>query len=391
MFPKACIPAFIGNSPSATLKSLLLIALTLIPVSCLRSLAAGTGVDDSRPRLKDSFLAVHKDCGTSIMPMGMNDAAYQQILAQQFSLVVPDYGMYMSDLQPQRGKWNFENFDRIVDYAKTNRLKVRGHVLVYDYPEHKHGEGWTPTPKWVYQGHYSKADMIQIMYEHIETVMKRYQDSVSQWIVVNEAVGSALPGQMEDNIWLRTIGKEYVDLAFAHAHQTAPNAELLINDYGADYLGDTDCGPFKANNFYRYVKGLRQKGVPLTGVGLQFHLTAGADHPDRASIENNFARYHALGVRVYVTEMDVKIKEPVTEKELSEQAALYALVINTALSSTNCAGLSVWGYTDKYSWITTFHAFPGYTDACLFDSDLKPKKAFQSILQPGNQSLAPSR
>jgi endo-1,4-beta-xylanase len=114
------------------------------------------------------------------------------------------------------------------------------------------------------------------------------------------------------------------------------------------------------------------------------------DHPDVASIENNFARYRALGVKVYVTELDVKIKQPVTENKLSEQAALYAMVMNAALNSTNCSGLSVWGYTDKYSWITTFHAFPGYTDACLFDSDLKPKTAFLSVLQSCNKSAHPA-
>lgn len=376
------------------MKTFLIIALTFIVILRFGSLAAGgdgqVRTADMGANLKDFYLAVHKDCGTSSMPMGMGDSAYKQILARQFSLVIPDYGMYMSDLQPQPGKWNFETFDRIVDYAKTNQLKVRGHVLVYDYPMRRQDEKWTPTPRWVYQGHYSKADMTRIMYEQIETVMKRYQDSIFQWIVVNEAVGNFLPGQMEDNIWLRTIGKEYVDLAFIRAHQIAPNAELLINDYGADYLGQSSCGPFKANSFYRYVRGLRQKGIPVNGVGLQFHLTVGVDHPDIASIENNFARYRALGVRVYITELDVKIKKPLTEKKLSEQAALYATVMNTALISTNCAGVSVWGYSDKYSWITTFHAFPEYSDACLFDADLKPKPAFLSVLQALNKSVHPT-
>lgn len=367
------------------MKRLLIIAvITLIPVSCFESSAASgdrfSGVGGTGPGLKDYYLAANKECGTSIMPLGMDDSLYKQILAHHFSLVVPDYGMYMSDLQPKRGVWNFSHLDRIVDYAKANRLKIRGHVLVYDYPASRHNQDWTPTPKWVYQGHYSKTEMIRIMHEHIDTVMKRYQDSISQWIVVNEAVGNLLPGQMERNIWMKTIGKEYVELAFTRAHQIAPNAELIINDYGADYIGQWSCGPFKANNFYNYVKQLRQKGVPINAVGLQFHLTVGADRPDATRIENNFARFRDLGVKVYVTELDVKIRRPVTENKLSEQARLYAMVMNAALHSPACSGLSVWGYTDKYSWITTFNAFPGYTDACLFDADLRPKKLFLSIL-----------
>lgn len=381
------------ESISPELKTLLLIALTFLSTPGFASLTASAALSETNapaPALKDYFLAANKDCGTAMMPLGRTDEPYQQTLARHFSQIIPDYGMYMSNLQPQPGKWNFDDLDHLVAYANTNHLKVRAHVLVYDYPAGRQAEKWSPTPKWVYQGHYSKADLTRIMYDHIDTVMKRYQDTISQWIVVNEAVGNIFPGQMVDNVWRRTIGNEYVDLAFARARQNAPNAELLINDYGADYLGQTSCGPFKADSFYRYVKQLRKNGVPVNGVGLQFHLTVGQDHPDAASIENNFARYHALGLKVYVTEMDVKIKHPVTANELSEQAALYGLVIKTALNSTNCFGLSFWGYSDKYSWITTFHAFPGYTNACLFDSDLKPKPAFLSILQSCANATRPA-
>ena len=331
--------------------------------------------------LKDCYRAVDKKCGTAVMPMGMRDEAYKQILARQFSLVVPDYGMYMRDLQPRRGVWDFDRADRIVDFAKTNQLKIRGHVLIYDYPTSRHDEKWTPTPRWVYDGHYSRDEMIRIMNDHIETVMRHYRDSISQWVVVNEAVGNFLPGQMEDNIWLKAIGKDYVDLAFRRAHQVAPGAELMINDYGADYLGQWSCGPFKANSCYNYVKQLRQKGVPVDAVGLQFHLVVGLDHPDAERIENNFARFHALGVKVYVTELDIRIQAPVSEQKLAEQARLYTLVMNTAMRSPLCAGLTLWGYTDKYSWIDTFKTFPGYVDACLFDANLRPKSFFPSLLQ----------
>jgi endo-1,4-beta-xylanase len=352
----------------------------------LPSTAAG-----ERAALKDCYRARDKECGTAVMPMGMGDEAYKQILARQFSLVLPDYGMYMSDLQPRRDVWDFASADRLVEFAKTNQLKIRGHVLIYDYPTSRHGEKWTPTPRWVYDGHYSRDEMLRIMNKHIETVMRHYQDSISQWIVVNEAVGNFLPGQMESTIWLKGIGKDYVDRAFQRAHQIAPKAELIINDYGADYLGQLSCGPFKANSFYNYVKQLREKGVPVNAVGLQFHLIAGLDHPDAERIENNFARFHALAVKVYVSELDIRIQAPVTEQKLAEQARLYKLVMDTALRSPSCAGLTLWGYTDKYSWIDTFKAFPGCVDACLFDANLQAKSFFPSLLQTlgSNQTQLP--
>ncbi|MGZ4971666.1 MAG: endo-1,4-beta-xylanase [Limisphaerales bacterium] len=375
------------NSFSSTSSFRFLLIWFLVAFS---SVAKGDGVsatNDLGPALKDCFLAVHKDCGSSVMPFAMGDAPYMRILAHQFSLTIPDYGMYMCDLQSERGKWNFEIVDRIVGFAKTNHMKVRAHALLYDYPTHRHHEKWTPTPKWVYEGRFSREEMIRIMDEHIETVMKRYSNSISQWIVVNEAVGNGMIGPMEDNIWLHGIGKDYVELAFARAHQVLPNAELILNDYGADFIGQSNAGPFKANRFYEFVKVLREKGVPVDAVGLQFHLILDEDHPDVGSIEKNFARYAALGLKVYVTELDVRVKEPVTEKKLTDQAALYALVMSTALKSTNCAGVSVWDYSDRYSWITTFHAFPGYTDADLFDKELRPKKAVEAVLRACGEQM----
>jgi len=87
------------------------------------------------------------------------------------------------------------------------------------------------------------------------------------------------------------------------------------------------------------------------------------------------------GPKVYVTELDVRIPAPVTEPKRAEQARLYSLVMNTALRSPSCAGLTVWGCSDKYSWIDTFNAFPGSVNACLFDADLQPKSFFPSLLR----------
>ena len=148
-------------------------------------------------------------------------------------------------------------------------------------------------------------------------------------------------------------------VSFRQAHQIAPSAELMLNDYGADCFGQWSSGPFKASSYYNYVKRLRQQGVPVHAAGLRFHLIVGLEYPAAERIENNFARFHALGVKVYVTELDVRIQAPVTEQKLAEQARLYTLVMNTALRSPSCANLTLWGYNDKYSWIDTFKAFPG--------------------------------
>jgi endo-1,4-beta-xylanase len=325
------------------------------------------------------------DFGTAIMPMGMDDTLYLKTLSEQFNLVVPDYGMYMANIQPQQGVWNFSEMDKIVYYAKANKLKVRGHTLVWG--QHYEdigtiGKDWTPTPAWVHNGKFSREDMIKIMDDHIITVMNRYRDQVDEWVVVNESASWEGGGGFANNIWKAKIGEDYVELAFKKARELDPDAILILNEFGGDYIDQTTFG--REDNIYNHVKKLVQRKVPIDAVGLEFHLTIPPEpwetEPTLNKMVANFDRYGELGLEVYVTELDVRVKEPVTREKLDAQARIYAMVMEAVLLSEACKSISVWGYSDAYSWITTFNTFPGYTDGCMFDRSINPKRAYDTVI-----------
>ena len=315
--------------------------------------------------------------GTSLRSDGMSDSLYKEVMAQQFNLVVADYSMYMVNLQYEQGEWDFSCMDEIVEYGQTHSMRIRGHTLVwgFDLDRYKQGD-WFPTPEWVHNSDFSREEMIRIMYEHIEKVMNRYGKRINEWVVVNEAIGSSLDKEMVRNVWLEKLGEDYVELAFKYADKVAPDATLILNDFNADYLGQNS---HKVDRLYNYTKKLLQKGVPIDAIGLQFHLTVGVDKPIVDDIINNFIRYRDLGLNVYITELDVKIKQPVTEEKLKEQARLYSIVMQAVLESEACNSVTVWGYTDRYTWIHEWQ--PGYDAPCLYDENIRPKPAYNSVIE----------
>ena len=88
---------------------------------------------------------------------------------------------------------------------------------------------------WLENGSHTRDQLLEILHDHIETVVGRYRGKVFAWDVVNEAV--LANGTPRDTIWLRKIGPEYVKLAFQWAREADPDALLFYNDYVAEGCG----------------------------------------------------------------------------------------------------------------------------------------------------------
>ena len=94
----------------------------------------------------------------------------------------------------------------------------------------------------------------------------------------------------------------YIDIAFqaaAAARGSNSSVKLFYNDYSAEPMND------KSDKVYHLVKGMKQRGIPIDGVGLQFHISVG-NHPSLDGIAQNMARLGKLGLEVHITEMDLK-------------------------------------------------------------------------------------
>ena len=211
--------------------------------------------------------------------------------------------------------------------------------------------------------------------------------------MVNEPLGGQFGAHkvgghiLSPNVWLDKIGPDYIKLAFEHARSVDPDATLIINEWGADYIGQDHDYIGKLSNrhnrvesYYKLVVDLLKQGTPIDGVGFQFHLDVGLDSPSVDSILDNLARYHALGLKTYITEMDVRIPKPLTAEKLRDQARVYATVFRAALQSPSTHDVMLWDFTDRYSWITRSDGFfPNHAVGTIMDDELRLHPSFQAI------------
>jgi len=206
---------------------------------------------------------------------------------------------------------------------------------------------------------------------HIRSVASHYRGQVVAWDVVNEAIDDNSLG-LRDSIFRQTLGDNYIADAFRIAHDADPQALLFYNDYGGEGLGA------KSDAIYDLVRGLKAQGVPIDGVGLQMHIRAAAP-PSDTSVANNMQRLAALGLRVNISEMDVRIGDlgGATDANLATQKAVYHSIVAVCVAQPACQGVTFWGFSDAHSWI--YSQF-GPDAPLLFDIQYAPKPAFYGVL-----------
>ncbi|MED4224247.1 endo-1,4-beta-xylanase [Neobacillus cucumis] len=287
-----------------------------------------------------------------------SSSKYTKILGSQLNMIATENEMKFDLIHPQKSKYNFEPADKIIEFAEKNNQVVRGHTLVWA----------NRVPAWVQSGNYNKEQMKQILKQHIQTVVGHYKGKIYAWDVINEAITK--DGKLNDSIWLRTIGPEYIQLAFQWAHEADPNALLFYNDNGMENNNK------KFNALYRLLKKFKDSNVPIDGIGYQMHSWIARDI-DYSNLSNQFQMLRETGLQVQITEMDIGMASPKNESypsKAQKQAEIYSKVLDTCLKNSNCSAFVMWGITDRYT--------PKYKPEkpLIFDSEFKPKKSYWSLV-----------
>jgi endo-1,4-beta-xylanase len=231
------------------------------------------------------------------------------------------------------------------------------------------------------EARHTPDQLARILEQHIKTVVGHYRGKVFAWDVVNEAFDEGGAGRLRSTIWYDKPGIGRVDKGYAYiedcfrwAHAADPDALLFYNDAAAEAINS------KSDKIYAMVRDLRQRGVPIDGVGFQMHISN--LHPDIDSISANIGRFTALGVQVQITEMDVALpldadSNP-TPADLQLQADVYRKIASACLAHVSCTAIQTWGFTDKYSWIGS-HSKHTQGAALLFDREYRPKPAYDTL------------
>ncbi|RPK93996.1 MULTISPECIES: non-reducing end alpha-L-arabinofuranosidase family hydrolase [Streptomyces] len=286
--------------------------------------------------------------GTAVAAGRLGDSAYTAIADREFNMITPENEMKWDAVQPSRGTFNFGPADRIVDRARANGQRVRGHTTVWH----------SQLPAWV-SSIGDANDLRSVMNRHITTTMTHYKGKVYAWDVVNEAFVDGPGGRLRSSVFQKVLGDGFIEEAFRTARAADSSAKLCYNDYNIENWSDA-----KTQGVYNMVKDFKSRGVPIDCVGLQSHF--GADGPP-ASFQTTLANFAALGVDVQITELDIA------------QASLthYANAVKACLSVARCTGITVWGVRDKDSWRSD-------ESPLLFDNNGKPKPAYDAVMKALN-------
>ncbi|GIG40611.1 endo-1,4-beta-xylanase [Cellulomonas phragmiteti] len=295
-------------------------------------------------------------------PFG-TDEPYRDVIAEQFSSVTHENQLKWEFLRPTREEFRFEGADAVIDFAEQHGQQVRGHTLLWH----------SQNPGWLTSGTFTDEELRALLQEHVTTVVGRYAGRIAHWDVANEIFDDDGVLRTEENPFLARFGTSIVADALRWAHEADPQAVLYLNDYNVEPVGP------KSDAYLALSQELLAAGAPLGGFGVQGHLSTQYPFPD--DLEANLRRFTDLGLEVAITELDVRVPVDAAGRaeagDVETQVDYYGRAVAACVAVERCTSLTLWGVTDRYSWVPGF--FPGEGSAMVLDDDLNAKPAFTAV------------
>ncbi|MFB9057828.1 endo-1,4-beta-xylanase [Mariniflexile ostreae] len=296
------------------------------------------------------------------------DAEYTQALKDNFNQITAEFEMKMDNIWLSEGEYNWEAADYLVQFAEDNNMAIHGHSLVW----------YRTFPNW-----FKNQDNDSIAFEakvktYITDVVGRYKGKIRSWDVVNEVFADG--GGARDEAIIAPLFNDPVAFygrCFQYAKDADPNAKLFYNDYSVVI----DSG--KRNAIKDMVATFKAKGYPIDGIGAQFHY---GKSTGLTKINEGFTDLASTALLIHISELDIKMNANKSDLFVfsnsiaQEQSAIYESIVKMyeELPENQKFGISTWGVSDKYTWLTTeWHAkeYP-----LLLDTNFNKKIAYQGFL-----------
>ena len=310
--------------------------------------------------------------GSAVSFAQLNRPELAALLVDQCSILVSENDMKWRGTQPEPERFDFTRADAFMQFAEAHGTLARGHNLCW----HEHNPEWleaTATP----------ANAVNLLRTHIQTVAGRYKGRIHSWDVVNEAIrpDHHNPNDMVNSVWLKTIGEDYVEIAFRAAAAADPTALLTYNDY--DIETDAPEQQKKREAILAMLRRFRKNHVPIHAVGVQAHLRPKGDPLTWNGLNEFLKELKKMKLQVFVTELDVD--DSTFPSEISERDRLvgevYRDFLENILKQNAVSAILTWCLSDRDTWLTGFRPRKdGLPQRPLpFDPELTPTPAFYAL------------
>jgi endo-1,4-beta-xylanase len=374
------------------------LALALLLPAGLNPVAAETTNEQSTSALSVPSIAERYKksftIGAAVEPYQL-EGTDAEVLKRHYNSIVAENVMKPINIQPEEGKFNFAEADKIVQFAKENGMDIRFHNLVWH----------SQVPEWFFldeegnnmvdeqdpkQREKNKKLLLKRLETHIKTIVKRYKNDIKSWDVVNEVIDDSPQNEkgLRESAWYQITGDEYIKVAFETAKRyAAKDAKLYINDY------NTEVTP-KRTHLYNLVKEMLEQGVPIDGVGHQAHIQIG--WPSNQEIEDSINMFAELGLDNQITELDVSLygwpPKPtfptyadIPADRLDAQAERYNAIFEIyERLGDKISNVTFWGIADNHTWLDDramqYNDGVGKDAPFVFDPEYNVKPAYWSIM-----------
>jgi len=282
---------------------------------------------------------------------------------------------------------NFTGINMQLEAAAANGLKIGLHSLIW----HGVNEEWFLKEGYAADGSLVSPEVMDArleLYAHTvaDYVCKHKNASVVYyWVLVNEYYHS----DEELSLYRRVYGNTGLEPGFVklvyqvvdevlREHGLRDQISLIYNDYNTFFVGDIGWGQTEnaPEDIISLINFINSDGKICDGVGMQGHLDV--YFPEDKSVFGKAAqKFVDAGFEVFVTELDIAIKEPRATSE-EDQAEKYADILTDLVKINRNSGkiksIVFWGMSDIDSWLKQY-------DPLLFSSPGVPKNAYFKVLQ----------
>ena len=304
----------------------------------------------------------------------MNDPVLQELVADQYGMLVPENELKPVALRPTATTYDFSVADQLFDFAEKHKMMMRGHTLVW------HGS----VPRWVRDGA-GTLNLRDVMVDHIRTVAGHYKGRLYSWDVVNEAIqpSDKQPGGLRKTVWYNAMGPEYLDLAYRTAREADPHAKLVYNDYSLEY--DNDEQAEKRQDVLTLLRHFQDTKVPIDAVGIQSHIRAVSPSTIGKGLTDFMETVRGMGLEIHLTELDVNDDDVDSDDVATRDKAVaetYRHFLDVALANPAVKLVLTWGVSNRATWLNggQRHKHTSRPERPLpFDAQYKPTPAFFAI------------
>ena len=352
--------------------------------------------------------------GNNLSEIGNSDK--EALIKQEFNSITfgnelkPAYNMGYKSKKATETNLPFvidKSAKEMLDWAKKNKVGVRGHVLVWHSqcedavfckgykPVYTDESKTTLDPSCLV----SRKTMLKRLKSYIDSTMEYmykngYADTIYAWDVVNEAIEPGNKDNLRDSYWYKTIGSDFIYYSFKYSREAVNKySKKYAKQYKVDVKKKKELAKIQPKLFYNdYNEFMAEKRDAMIhiltedfaghnlkkeklidGIGMQGHIGDTTNLDDFITALNMFSK--AAG-EVHITELDVARTGKDANADYYQAAyyqELFSRLIQAKKDGANLSCVTIWGLTDDNSWKKE-------SNPLIFNGDLSKKLAFDGIV-----------